>query len=680
MSIELELWLDESGDFESDYKKHLNPSLVGGVLVKKGDITEETAREMIGKDYVHYNEEQGSKNIELLEKIKFANGNFVIFENEERVQIIDGDTTYLNVLAEGIIRLLLHLSAIHGDFKLNILIATRKNTVEGRGIIGETEYEYRLRERIIVGLAKNVLTRKNKWEYHIEFDDARTSSLLMLADGVCNTYLTRTSGKFNDNEKQLIRQLYDEQYIFSFYEHSTEVELKQSLTEGNISKVIFECYLESNKEIKEKYLSLALDQLSELDEYGQTLQLRAISTTIETFIKIDRNYQYIRPVLIAMQDDLLPKLVEREIDIPFFHLDVILYLYSLYTHEGNIKATEQDHLFMDKLHDVKDIMVKFEYFNMYKLRRAVNQKNMFDIKGSIDDSTKAITVLEEMIELMDVLDDGNITKTKGVQKYVTLGKAYGTRGQGYTMLIHGDINYLEKAVNDFDHALQHFYLERDKERQYIYKSQAFTEAGQFEEAVASLYQACGANIEEDSFEQLLNRLKNGNVNLEIFKYHSYFKIMASAAQYRHHLADTMYEALIKTGVNVEQLKSQYRYLHPMQFIFWNFATYLFTKNKHRPAHKYLDEAIDLCNVPYSEQTIRVIQLGMYAEKLLALKEKKQRQQENHVKQMLQESLKRLEEEASNASLVFDYLEGINQGSFDHEEKLRRLTVLTRCIN
>src|SRR5690625_584564 len=109
---------------------------------------------------------------------------------------------------------------------------------------------------------------------------------------------------------------------------------------------------------------------------------------------------------------------------------------------------------------------------MYKLRRSVNQKNLFDIAGSIDDSTKAITVLEEMIELMNLLEDDATVAAGKRQKYVTLGKAYGTRGQGYTMLIHQNEGYLKKAIADFDKALAHFYLERDKERQYIYKTQA----------------------------------------------------------------------------------------------------------------------------------------------------------------------------------------------------------------
>src|SRR5690625_881962 len=447
--MQLELWIDESGDFESDHKEYLNPSLVGGVLIEQGKITEKEARQMIGKDYVHYNQESGSENVAMLEKVKEKTGEFIVFQNTERVSIIDGDTTYLNVLAEGIIQLLLRLSAIYGDFELNILVATRKNVAKGYGIIDEKEYENRIRERIIVGLARKVLTRKNKWKYDVHYGDARYDYRLMLADGVCNTYLTRDSRKFTLEQQRRIEEMYDKQFIFSFFEDTTKNEMERMLAEGDLSEVIFDCYLESNMELKGPYLTLALDRLNELDEYGQKIQLESISRKIATFIKIDRNYQFVRPVLIAMQEELLPRLIDYGIELPEFNLDIILYLYSLYTHEGSMKANKQDQLFMEQLALVKDIMTKFEYYNLYKLRRAIHQKNSMDVKGFIDDSSRAIEVFEEMIQLLELLDEDNSDVENNAQKFETLGKAYGTRGQGYTMLIHEDYANLEKAIFDF---------------------------------------------------------------------------------------------------------------------------------------------------------------------------------------------------------------------------------------
>ncbi|MEY9866521.1 tetratricopeptide (TPR) repeat protein [Peribacillus sp. B2I2] len=678
--MRLELWLDESGDFVSDHKTYLNPSLVGGVLIEKGKITEESARQIIGKEYIHFNEESGNENQAILEEVRRKNGEFVIFQNKERVKIIDSDTTYLNVLAEGIIQLLLRLSAIHGDFELDILVATRKNMVKGYGILAKEEYENRLRERIIVGLARKILTRKNRWNYHIHFDDARTSSRLMLSDGVCNTFLTKTSSKFDDHQKQRIDELYNHLYVFSFFENSVKNEMERWLAEGDISDVIFECYLDSNKDFKKTYLPIAIKHLSDLDEYGQKIQLRFISSKVDTFIKIDRNYEYIRPVLIDMQEELLPWLSENGINIPEFNLDIILYLYSLYTHEGSMKANDQDTLFMKQLTYVKDVITKFEYFNLYKIRRAVNQKNLMNITGSIQDSTKAITILEEMMQLLEIVNEESPSASEESQMFEILGKAYGTRGQGYSMLIHEDAANLEKAINDFDHALNHFTLDNDKERQYLYKSQAYCEGGKFDQAILFLYQGCELTPETDGFRSLLATLKEYEMYKVIFKYHSYFKIMAAAKwKGADALPDKMYESLIKENITVETLQASYRFTHPLQFIFWNMATYLYCKGKDKQAVKYINTAIEICDSHLSGVTMKVIQLGMYAEKLLMAHKKGNKQQYEKIKQEMGKRFEALKE-VPNAEIFFEYLQGIQIENLADEHKIIQLIKLTRCIN
>ena len=678
--MRLELWLDESGDFVSDHKTFLNPSLVGGILIEKGKITEESARQIIGKDYIHFNEESGDKNLAMLEEVQKNNGEFVIFQNKERVKIIDSDTTYLNVLAEGIIQLLLRLSAIHVDFELDILVATRKNMEKGYGILAKEEYEDRLRERIIVGLARKVLTRKNRWKYQIHFDDARTSSRLMLSDGVCNTYLTKTSSKFNHLQKQRIDELYNPLYIFSFFENSVKNEMERWLAEGNISDVIFECYLDSNRDIKDTYLPIAIQHLRDLDEYGQKIQLRSISYKVEALIKIDRNYELIRPVLIDMQEELLPWLSENEITIPEFNLDIILYLYSLYTHEGNMKANDQDALFMKELNHVKDVMTKFEYYNLYKIRKAVHQKNLMDITGSIQDSSKVITILEEMMHLLEIVDEESPRNSGETQMFEMLGKAYGTRGQGYSMLIHEDTVNLEKAIYDFDHALNHFTLDVDKERQYLYKSQAYSEGAHFDQAIDFLYRACERTVETDDFRGLLRTLKEDEVFRVIFKYHTYFKIMAAAKCNREDvLADQMYESLIKENITVETLQANYRFSHPLQFIFWNMAKYLYCIGKDKLAVKYMNTAIDICDSPYSGVTMKVIQLGMYAEKLLRARIKGNKQQAEQIKQEMGRRLDALKE-VPNAEIIFEYIKEIQFEDLTDETKLIQLIKLTECIN
>lgn len=680
MRTELELWLDESGNFEEDADERWNPSLVGGVLVKKGDITEQSAKKFIGRKTIHYTElNDGTENMRLLEWVNQQNGEFVIFGNEERVKIIDGDTTYLYVLSEGIVRLLSYLSALYQDFTLRVLIATRREMAKETGIIAQEKYAKLLRERVIAGLARESLTNANSWNYHIEFGDARDSYRLMLADGVCNTYLTRTGiKKFTDEQRARIQELYNEQYIFSFFEHTGKAKLKRLLAEGNLGEVIFESYLEVNKDIKEELLTLALEKLSKLEQSGQQHQLDGVAYKIGSFIKLDRNYTYIRPVLIAMQDDLLPRLAKKNIDMPTFDLDVILYLYTLYTHEGSRKATEQDKLFLNKLSDVKDIMKKFEYFNMYQLRRAIHEKNMFNIKEAVEDTGHVIHVLEEMVELMEVLNE-DIGMETGSQQYEAIGKAYGTRGQGYTMLIHKDQGSFSKAVADFTNALKHFNLDSDKERQYLYLSQAHAEVGKLEEAIQWLYEAMFIERKDDQFQELLQLLKEKDIAKNIFIYYTYFKIMESAVRHNElPIADAMYDALARENIHVSQLSRHFDSVHPMQFILWDYASYLFAKGRSKQAHEFLDEAIERCE--NKGLTIRVIQLGMYAKKVLMDDIAGNKERAERTRQLLRTSLQTINEDKQDTTAIMEYINNITAEDLYNEEKLRKLIRSSRAIN
>src|SRR5690554_3580517 len=97
-----ELWLDESGDFERDSLGKDSPSLVGGVLVPQNTLDERKAQRILDGKPIHSTEirgsEYGEKALPVLQKIVDSGASLVIFENKERLEIVDGDTTYLNIL------------------------------------------------------------------------------------------------------------------------------------------------------------------------------------------------------------------------------------------------------------------------------------------------------------------------------------------------------------------------------------------------------------------------------------------------------------------------------------------------------------------------------------------------------------------------------------------------------
>lgn len=672
--MELELWLDESGDFTQDaINTKLNPSLVGGVLLRAGELDEAGAEEILGSDFVHFNQEAGSFNLEVLERTKSSDASFVIFENLERVMIIDGDTTYLNVLAEGITRLLLHLSAEHQDFHLHILIATRKNISRGHGILTAPEYEHRLRERVIVALARKTLSKKNHWEYKITFDDARTSRRLMLADAVCNTYLTRTSSKFNHAQRQQIRELYTEPLKFSFFENTEERELQKRIAEGNYGEALFHLYSSPELPHRPHYLSTLLSRLSALDDHSRRTQFENVSRKIETLMIIDREYEFIKAVLQQMQKELFPLMEEHQLLQPEFQLDMILTLYAVYTHEGSVLAEEQDDLVLAGLPHVEDIMIKLKYFHLYKVRRGMYEKNMLRVAASIEDLSAGIQVLTEMLEMIDLVEaERDLSKAK----YQHLGRAYGSRGQGYTMLIAEDSAYLSLALEDFDQALAHFTFEKDRERQYLYKSLACIEAGEFPEAAVFLFQSCQLQYEGGNFGDFLEVLKSKEVRQGIFKYHAYFKMMAAAKQRgKDELADTMFASLHQAHITVENLQKHYGFSHPLPFIFWFQGSYTALRGKRKAAAGYLDQGIAICEaLSFHHLTLKVLQLGMMAEKALLLQKNNQREAVVHLyKEICRQPA------GTSFKSYLHMLEG-KAAETVTEDDLRSLIRVTQCIN
>ncbi|SOC19505.1 hypothetical protein SAMN05880501_1119 [Ureibacillus xyleni] len=674
--MRFELWLDESGDFEkNDQNLRLNPSLVGGVLVRNSSIDECEAENILGKTFVHFTDESGDFNISKLKALKERDAEFVIFQNAERVMIIDSNTTYLNVLSEGIIQLLLQLSAAYGDFELDILVATRKNVVEGRGIIRPEEYEKRLRERIIVGLARKALTKENDWKYKIHFDDARTNKKLMLADGVCNTYLTRTSTKFTAEQKELIEDYYSSELVFSFFEDNVEKEILRWITEGNLSDAIFQIYAEDGLDEKDYLLELALNRLQKLDDHSKKIQLSQLSSKIYTLIKIDRKYTFVKPILVDIQENLLPQLEEKAIHSLEFQLDIILFLYTVYTHLGSTKAEAQDQLFLSYLPQVEDIMTKFKYYNLHKIRKGVHEKNMLKIGSAIDDLSKAIKVFEELILMTELLEDESLSGNKA--KYEELGKAYGTRGQAYAALIHENQDYLRLAINDFDHAIEHFTVLNDKERQHLYKALAYCEGNKFPEALQQLFQSCQVPFNSNNFIELLDHLKSHKLKDVIYKFACYFKIMSYAkVNGQDTIADSMFQALNQVNLTVEFIRKNYSGSHPTQFILWYMASFSIARDKRKLALQYIDEAIGICDaMPMTAVTFKILQLGMLAEKSSLFEDAQQIKKELF---QLYQDLKNEVTVSANLEYI-SFLEGLNEVTIA-EQELKKLVLVSKGLN
>ena len=157
-----ELYIDESGDFSSDdLNRNRIASFVGGVLCPSKAVSGQTIDRMIDGP-IHAMESYDKEwFFSIIESLLQKGCRIVLFENNDRIRVQDGDTTYLNIITEGLTKLLrdLHNEDPEALIDISILIATRQNSEErekGNTIrIAESEYLRRFEEKMLVSLGRN---------------------------------------------------------------------------------------------------------------------------------------------------------------------------------------------------------------------------------------------------------------------------------------------------------------------------------------------------------------------------------------------------------------------------------------------------------------------------------------------------------------------------------------------
>ena len=159
-----ELYLDESGQFINE-DKAITPSLIGGILVKKDDLSITKAKDIMDEaiknvpgNYVHINDISkkdlklsGKVAVDIMQKIRLIPAYTVIFSNNELLDFKDDKLLYLNIMAEGIINLLEKLSSEKADaVELDVIAAVRRDLSvdDNKTIIEIEEYSNRIKERI----------------------------------------------------------------------------------------------------------------------------------------------------------------------------------------------------------------------------------------------------------------------------------------------------------------------------------------------------------------------------------------------------------------------------------------------------------------------------------------------------------------------------------------------------
>lgn len=643
-----ELYLDESGQFINE-DKAITPSLIGGILVKKDDLSITKAKEImdeaiknVPENYVHINDISkkdsklsGKVAVDIMQKIRLIPAYTVIFSNSELLDFKDDKLLYLNIMAEGIINLLEKLSSEKADaVELDVIAAVRRDLSvdDNKTIIEIEEYSNRIKERIYMKMAeKNIFLSKN-CKVNFKLSSARTNPKLMLSDIVCNSKLTINSKKFDDEQRQILNNIFGaSKYVFSVFKPDIQKKISEYLIQNNIVDAIFLLNEENDEKISKELINLVINNINTMSIANLRIQLELLSLKIKSLIDVQRNLFLCEKFLVKLQKDIIGKIKVKDFIINKLKIDISLYLLTIYTHQGDNKnSKEQIEISKKELEKINGSWDFLDYYYILKIREAVFYNTCFNNIKSIEILTEVINKFTDVLKTMHNISDFSNIKSD------MIAKAVGTRLQAYTSLITPNIGeetkneYYKKGIEDSNFAISQFVSEIDKRRQYQYRAMLEISVDNYDEAVKYLMKIVG--LTEISFDKFLEKVEEISDFSRYFIMSNYFEIMQHAVSYKNKsLGIEMYNAYknnkeIYREYTLEaeeeneaifENKDKDIYIHPFEIIYWNLGKY-FKENSKELAEKYFDKALEICD-KMNEQTIDVLAIAIEADKLLVSK-------------------------------------------------------------
>lgn len=622
-----ELWLDESGDFQKDDSYIDNPSIVAGVLVEKGTMSLQDAEKLCKGRFIHGNEFRkgtfGPLATEILGKVKENGASLVVFENKERLRIVDGDTTYLNVMAEGIIQLYQSLNFKYGKVKLDIIAAVRLNMSKQQErdgqIIEKQEYSIRLQERMILGLARRNLTMDLAGDWTFTLASARRDFRLMIADVVSHAWYRRHR-KCTQAEVVLIDRLFGEGYYFTVIEDGSVSAVRSKIIDGDLGSAIFMAYSYSDNIGVEDAQRMVVEQFQDLNDIGRQIQLQALCGKLKLLIDLHGNIAVCKRVIKNIQKGFLAQLSDTRLVEKTFLMDLNLYMYAVSTREGDIPLAEQlaetcEELLM-RLPKTWDTLT---YYFIFHIRRAVHLMGMGDYEGCIRITSGLITTLEDMLTV-PAMSHG-LSGVFDTIKSEELGKVLGTRLQARIHLIPRNKEQILLARADSNKAINEFSRESDVRRQKQYRCWLEYTAENYQEAANWLWSSYFIeDLQPQSWKNFWEMCFTKATSVEkSYTLLHYVSIMsATFIDGSKSLSDEMFAAWNVFLLQINELLVSHNNQEPYDKIFWKLGVLMQSKGNVKAALGKFDTAILICDINKEKITFSITKLKVITSKTLCL--------------------------------------------------------------
>lgn len=618
-----ELYIDESGDFSSDdLNRNRIASFVGGVLCPSKAVSGQTIDRMIDGPIHAMESYDKERFFSIIESLLQKGCRIVLFENNDRIRVQDGDTTYLNIITEGLTKLLrdLHNEDPEALIDISILIATRQNSEErekGNTIrIAENEYLRRFEEKMLVSLGRNKIDHVT---FTISFANAQKDKRLMLADIICNTWISRKAKvKFTAEDRAKIADLYKDSIRYEVYEDPDAGYLRRLISENRIGEAIAQ--LCAHPRLKKNLVdiqSYLLERIAKEYPKDRELYFSYISLKLGQFnrgryfkagIEFAENYkEYI----------LMPLTEKKETReaAEFWIFDTDFYLVTMFDHIGDAdQCAEAANRCNARIKAVSRSWEHIDYYFKFRIRELNQMMGRFEFERILELSTHLIDVLQTAKELFSMIGT-DVGETATVRSDL-LGKVYGVRLEAYINLLHDHPEYFDEALQTSDFALAEFTRDYDIRRQYEYRCLLFVTARKPDEALDSLLQAFGFEYSQDVFAKMIDGIFVMGRKTDVFSLMHYTNVMLLMREKDDPRAKAMKDALMNCARFVNEAEnSPEDDDYPWNMILWNVGRYWRLEGNYKAANERISRALAITERHKSEKTMYSFAVCIAADQL-----------------------------------------------------------------
>lgn len=452
----------------------------------------------------------------------------VVFGEGRYYDIVNSDRTYLNILADGVVKLAMELLAqTEDDVQLHVLYAWRKAMSEKelsdqKKMIAQEEYKRRIEERMALGKSRiSRVAQKRLQPIDIKEGSARKLHRLMLADLVC-TAVRGGRQKLDAVAREYIREQKNNILVI---EDDAMEQMRRLFIEDRIADAIYSWYLiyeeGSSEANRKKFHELLASNLQAMSEKGRELQYDILIQAMGTLVELKQSVQAQR-LSVRLEQDLFPFLQTIDCSSDMFYFNKHFYDLTRHTHDGDTAASQRE---MEVCNEILSRMpLPLESAGMcidYRIREIEHLKNTYSYEEALEKLGKLEKDLTKILAILPYVHP--FAKEREDRQSDLLGKVLSSKVQVYSLLLQQGAAYSEEWEKVSDRAFEQFSQERDKRRHAQYRTALEYWRGEYEEARHFLARSVGLG-ETASFSEVLQKLLDGSNTFGLMHYAKWMRL------------------------------------------------------------------------------------------------------------------------------------------------------------